>query len=389
MPNERNARGYTNKSYHADEKHYYKHPGTGSFTGPFDYGSKGTPYVAPAAPTGKCNCFTFDATKSYAVDSKYTTHWDFGDGQTSEDAVVQHCYEKAGEYKVNLMVKDASGLPCDTNGTSTTVNANFPPQAILEDVKACLGQAVTLDASKSTASGPASYKWDFGDGQVGEGVKVTHNYEKAGNYRVLLTVDDGKATSCSVASASASAQVVDSVSVALKGTESSCVGRNLSFDADGMGGNLKYHWDFGDGSTWDGGSRANHIYQKAGNYTVTVTADNGQGFPCSVATSAIKVNIGAPPIADAGENLVCCVGKDNVFDASNSSDPTGAKLSYHWDFGDGASSDEMKTNHTYAKNGTYRVVLTVKNDSNTECGFATDSFVANVHEGPGAVIEVR
>src|SRR5690349_7464066 len=66
--------GFTNKSIHGNDEHsYYKHPGRGSFTGPFDYGTQGEEEPAPVrapepqkAPTGKCNCFTFDGTKSYS-----------------------------------------------------------------------------------------------------------------------------------------------------------------------------------------------------------------------------------------------------------------------------------------------------------------------------------
>src|SRR3989337_1371496 len=87
---------YTDKSYH-DGEHTYKHPSQKSFTSPFDYGNQSAPYVAaePSAPTGKCNCFTFDSTKSYDVDGqKLTVAWDFGDGQTSDKPVVKHCYDK-------------------------------------------------------------------------------------------------------------------------------------------------------------------------------------------------------------------------------------------------------------------------------------------------------
>lgn len=384
------AGGYTSKSYH-DGEHTYKHPSQRSFTSPFDYGNTELPRAAvtPEAPMGKCNCFTFDGTKSYSGNGQKLTYaWDFGDGNTSDQAVVKHCYEKAGDYNVALTVTDESGKICGNGTAVTKVSANFPPTADAgEAVKICLGETASFDASKSTLSGAGTYKWDFGDGQTGEGEKVTHAYQKPGNYRVRLVVDDGKNTECSVASASTEAHVMDRVDVKLAtdGKDAICVNRSLRFNANGTGG-AKYHWDFGDGTTSDGGSSASHSYAKAGNYTVTVTADNGQGSACSVATDRVTVKVYESPVADAGENLVCCVGKDNVFDGSKS---TGSNLNYHWDFGDGAFADGARANHAYEKPGSYRVVLTVRDDSNSECNTSSSSFVANVNTKPEAVIEVR
>ncbi|MEM3401250.1 MAG: PKD domain-containing protein [Nitrososphaerota archaeon] len=60
-----------------------------------------------------------------------------------------------------------------------------------QDLKANVGDVVVLDASASTDNiGIVSYEWDFGDGEKGTGVKVTHTYEKAGTYTVTLTVKD-------------------------------------------------------------------------------------------------------------------------------------------------------------------------------------------------------
>lgn len=380
---------YTDKSYHGDEGHEYKHPNQKSFTGPFDYGSKSVARPAAPRPTGKCNCFTFDGTKSSDPDRQKLTYlWNFGDGQTSEEPVVQHCYDKAGDYNVTLTVKDNSGQVCDTSVTNIKVSANFPPTAALENIKACAGENVTFNGSGSTGSGPLNYKWDFGDGSTGEGAKASHAYEKPGNYRVSLIVDDGKGTSCSTAAASGTAWIGDKVSVSLQGPEAVCVGRVAAFDAQASGAS-KLRWDFGDGSTWEGGSRASHAYAKPGNYTVTVTADNGQGLSCSAAASSAKIKVSGTPIADAGQNLVCCVGKNNSFDASKSSSADGSALSYHWDFGDGATADTAQASHAFEKPGSYRVVLTVKDASGSDCGTATSSFVANVNAEPQAVIELK
>ncbi len=382
---------YTDKSYHGDETHYYKHPRHGSFTGPFDYGSKNKQAVAPAprVQTGKCNTFTFDATRSTDPDKQQLTYlWNFGDGQTSDQAVVTHTYEKAGDYDVSLTVRDNSGMICDTGASNTKVSANFPPTASIKDVRACVGEAVTLDGSASEGSGPLSYRWDFGDGTTGEGAQVTHTYEKAGNYRVSLVVDDGKNTACSTAAASNVVLIGDRPSANLTGPTSLCVGRVAGFDAQAQGVS-KLHWDFGDGSTWDGGSKASHSFTKPGTYTVTVTGDNGQGLSCSSVVSSTKVTVYGSPIANAGQNLVCCVGKEASFDGSGSSSADGSPLSYHWDFGDGATADTAQATHVYEKIGTYRVVLTVKDNSGSDCGMASSSFVANVNAQPEAVIVVK
>ncbi|MEI8344768.1 MAG: PKD domain-containing protein [Candidatus Omnitrophota bacterium] len=369
----------------------YKHPKQGSFTGPFDYVADGTVRTPEPLPTtGRCNQFTFDATKSYdASGQKLTYFWNFGDGTASDKPVVVHLYSKAGDYTVTLTVKNETGAVCGNGVATTSVSANFPPVASATDQKGCVGETITFDGSASTASGPASYRWDFGDGTTGEGVRVTHAYQKEGQHRVVLTVDDGKKTECSVASVAVNAQIAPVASVVLNAPASSCVGKSTAFDAQASGGSLKYRWDFGDEASEVGGSRMTHIYRAGGTYVVSVSVDNGQGFPCSIATDTKRVVVHQPPVANAGDNLTCCVGREAVFDASKSTASSEAKLSYHWDFGDGTTSEDMQTSHAYQKSGNYRVVLTVKDDSGSECSTASDSFVANVNTKPEAVIEVR
>jgi PKD repeat protein len=55
-------------------------------------------------------------------------------------------------------------------------------------------------------------------------------------------------------------------------------------------------------------------------------------------------------------------GLDAAFDASGSTDPDGAVVSYAWDFGDGTSGVGPTPGHTYAQAGTYSVTLTVTDD---------------------------
>jgi hypothetical protein len=62
-----------------------------------------------------------------------------------------------------------------------------------------------------------------------------------------------------------------------------------------------------------------------------------------------------PAIADLGP---LTFGASLTFDAQPSFDPTGGKLTYDWDFGDGAKATGATANHTYASAGTYTLKLT-------------------------------
>lgn len=83
-----------------------------------------------------------------------------------------------------------------TSPLMATVSTNYSPMALFSytPTKVGLGEEVTFDAS--TSNDPdgsiSSYKWDFGDGGEGLGVKVNHSYHGLEDYVVTLTVTDNE-----------------------------------------------------------------------------------------------------------------------------------------------------------------------------------------------------
>jgi len=55
------------------------------------------------------------------------------------------------------------------------------------------------------------------------------------------------------------------------------------------------------------------------------------------------------------------------FDGSQSTSPNGDIVSYEWDFGDGTTSQEKETSHTYTSPGEYTVTLTVTDNLRLKC----------------------
>ena len=85
-----------------------------------------------------------------------------------------------------------------------------------------------------------------------------------------------------------------------------------------------------------------------------------------------------PPAAHAGDSYQSTIGESIVFDGSESIDDDQI-VSYHWDFGDETTADEMNPTHTYSSAGTYTVALTVTDDLGKSM---TDTVLAVIEDEP-------
>jgi PKD repeat protein len=150
-----------------------------------------------AACTGLACTFTNTSTDPDAG-TTLTSDWDFGDGTThGTETSPAHTYAAAGTYTVVLTVTDNGGLK-GTKSNQVTVTTgggtNQPPVASFALPTDCT--AGTPCGFHSTSVDPdgqiASANWDFGDGETGEGVDITHTYANAGTVTVTLTVTDDK-----------------------------------------------------------------------------------------------------------------------------------------------------------------------------------------------------
>jgi len=132
-------------------------------------------------------------TQNVPGDSIIGRHWTFGDGTGLLENVANplHVYKQAGQYNVCLIIKTKSGCY-----DSSCVMINIPPPPV-----ACQAY-FTMEAKELTVKfnsnptlltqGDSIVKriWRFGDGKIMDGnvVDPHHQYEKAGQYEVCLTI---------------------------------------------------------------------------------------------------------------------------------------------------------------------------------------------------------
>jgi PKD repeat protein len=128
--------------------------------------------------------------------------WDFNGDNTADVTgnVVNpsYSYAAAGTFTAKLTVTDDAGHSASVTHdiVVTTGTPNTNPVASFDLPLSCTaGTPCGFHSTSTDAEGVetiASWEWSFGDTGVGEGADVTHTYNQAGTYPVMLTVTDNQ-----------------------------------------------------------------------------------------------------------------------------------------------------------------------------------------------------
>jgi cytochrome c len=131
---------------------------------------------------------------------------------------------------------------------------------------------------------------------------------------------------------------------------------------DPDGGPVTYEWRFGDGS--GSSQRApRHDYAEPGTYTATVIATDDEGDQGAAAVE-ITVTSAVPPTVIATADVTSGPAPLRVRFAATADDPNGreSRLTYAWDFGDGATASGPRPLHRYTEPGVYTATVTATDE---------------------------
>ncbi len=315
--------------------------------------------------TSGCVPLTVDFTDTLAGGLRY--EWNFGDGSpvvstTTPD--VNHLFNSPGLYRVTLIAIDSTKcIPRDTsylNIRARNDQATLDLNAI--KLPPCESLAYQFDNLSGFPAGKPfganSFIWDFGDNSprlTTGGGSVNHTYAAAGTYNVKLILIDTNYCN-SPDSITRTIRLSPNVQALFETPPAGCVPHTAIFNNVSLAGQT-FIWDFGDGTTFIGATPPPKVYGNAGNYIITLIANDPA--TCNLTdTFSLPLEVHGIPIA--GFTYVPNPAQENT-PTSFTNTSTGAVL-YRWEFGDGDTSVLVNPVHQYKKTGDFNTCLIAINE---------------------------
>lgn len=214
-----------------------------------------------------------------------------------------------------------------------------------------------------------SWEWDFGNGNSSTLQNPTESYTQKGSFTVSLIVSDG--VSSDTVTKTDFIRVFDSPSANFSvDTSKGCPPLEVTFSNLSVAGDnpiKKRIWDFGDGNS-SNADNPTHLYNAPGLKPTSLILIDTAGCASSFIGSVINVLAG--PVVNfetVGARDTC--ETTLTVDFTNTTLNKSASTSYHWDFGDGDTSNLEDPTHTYTVEGKYDVSLIASN------GFCSDTLL--------------
>jgi len=117
--------------------------------------------------------------------------WDFGDGTSANGQEVTHTYAVPATYRVVLTATNACSDDGIWHDLAVELSCTAPQGTDLSSsAPVPAGDEVHFTGSFTAGAEPLTFTWFFGDGSSAAGRNITHTYQVAGDYPVMLIVQN-------------------------------------------------------------------------------------------------------------------------------------------------------------------------------------------------------
>ncbi len=275
-------------------------------------------------------------------------------------------------YHIRLAIADGGDGAYDSgvfleagsfSGANPIVATALPTSGILSNAEV-IGCAPFVASFSNTSTGTNHFFWNFGDGTaLDTSTNPVHTYSQGGIYHVHLFAMDTSV--CHYSDTAIFTLVLDSgifhpaFDLVKTGI---CDSLHADVTTASTGNHLIYDWNFGDG-TFVSGSTGTHLYTRPGTYRIYhIVTDT----TCNMADSVFKDLTLLPRIhaSVAASSLEGCTPLSIYLCDIDSS--LSGNTGFHWDFGNGVTSESSCDSAHYLQAGNYYAQLFVSDTSSCD-----------------------
>lgn len=290
-------------------------------------------------------------------------NWDFGDGTGAEGPDVVKAWEAEGVFTVQLFVADAAGNQSQQAKDITVIADDVLriPDALFSFRSSTIEVGEPLEFVSQTTGDPDILAWDFGDGNTATGEVVEHRFDRAGTFEVSLTASNAAGSDTISVPITVVQGVREPEAIISAFPAVLEVGQSVVLRSESTNSPTSVQWDFGDGNSQTG-NEVRYSWSEPGTFRVRLSVSNSAGSSSTFRDVVIKPRTD-PPVARFGESsLEAIVGEPISFNDLSQNRPT--KVT--WEFGDGDTASGANVAHSWNREGTYTVTLTVANEAGSD-----------------------
>ncbi len=304
------------------------------------------------------NCPPLIVTFSNHSQNYSSQYWSFGDNTSTLFDNPSHFYSISGNYTAKLIVTANGGC---VDSIKKTIIVHGPRGDFSYDKT--FGCAPTDIHFNANAINTNYFIWDFSDGNTNittDSIQL-HSYSTSGNFMPKLLLKDS--TGCVVTLTKPDTIKIYSIHAGFQtSTHLLCDAGIVQFNNIVTPNDdiiSQYDWLFGDG-TIDHSQNPAHLYNDTGTYSTTLIVNSAHGCT-DTAIIPINVHVVSSPRGMVTQSPNGCAGISIQFIGSIANNDTSA-ISWSWDFGNGAMSNEIHPNpQVFSTAGTYPVTAILTN----------------------------
>ncbi|MFT4202437.1 MAG: PKD domain-containing protein [Chitinophagaceae bacterium] len=295
--------------------------------------------------------------KNTSADTTHSFHWDINGYRINATSTI-FVFLTAGTFPIKL-TDSTTGLSSERN---LIVNPLPSASFTMSESSICAGSSIRFTSTSSGQASILQYYWNFEDEAVVSDDAVSdYTFNKPGTKKITLFVKD--ANGCYSPTSTQSTVTVNGSGTTSFTTDNglfySC-NNTISFVNTSEQAGTSYDWDFGDGNVLDNSSSSpTHTYDKAGEYTVTLTSNDSSSNSKCISKYAQTIYVGRPQLKISAVDNICTSIAFNISATDSSGQFAFGTDDYSWQT-DGGTFVSDSTALYYTSAGTYQLTVVNK-----------------------------